>query len=138
VLLHICQWYRFQEKSNDPKIQNLDRVKYVVWHLFSIFSFKRSVMWLFLIRIRSVLHDSHSILLLSYLPSCILPSSSNAAFTLSGFDDQERNLTFVKTAFQVSFIEAFLSVPGCQTCMYKRGISLSLFLSQLTAAALFS
>jgi len=25
----------------------------------------------------------------------------NAAFTLSGFDDQERNLTFVKTAFQV-------------------------------------
>jgi len=26
---------------------------------------------------------------------------SNAAFTLSGFDDQERNLTFVKTAFQV-------------------------------------
>jgi len=26
---------------------------------------------------------------------------SNAAFTLSGFDDQERNLAFVKTAFQV-------------------------------------
>jgi len=26
---------------------------------------------------------------------------SNAAFTHSGFDDQERNLTFVKTAFQV-------------------------------------
>jgi len=26
---------------------------------------------------------------------------TNAAFTLSGFDDQERNLTFVKTAFQV-------------------------------------
>jgi len=25
--------------------------------------------------------------------------ASNAAFTLSGFDDQERNLTFVKTAF---------------------------------------
>jgi len=25
----------------------------------------------------------------------------NAAFTLSGFDDQERNLIFVKTAFQV-------------------------------------
>jgi len=24
-----------------------------------------------------------------------------AAFTLSGFDDKERNLTFVKTAFQV-------------------------------------
>jgi len=24
-----------------------------------------------------------------------------AAFTLSGFDDQERNLSFVKTAFQV-------------------------------------
>jgi len=23
----------------------------------------------------------------------------NAAFTISGFDDQERNLTFVKTAF---------------------------------------
>jgi len=26
---------------------------------------------------------------------------TNAAFTLSGFDDQERNLTFVKAAFQV-------------------------------------
>jgi len=26
---------------------------------------------------------------------------SYAAFTLSGFDDQERNLMFVKTAFQV-------------------------------------
>jgi len=25
----------------------------------------------------------------------------NAAFTLNGFDDQERNLTFVKTDFQV-------------------------------------
>jgi len=76
-----------------------------------------------------------------------------AAFTLSSFDNQERNLTFVKTAFQVLklkflafsrkqtfyllhkhivrawqqesiFLEAFLSVPGCQTCMYKRGISI--------------
>jgi len=69
-----------------------------------------------------------------------------AAFTLSGFDNQKRNLTFVKTAFQVlklqilacsmkqtfiaraeqhesTFLEAFTSVPGCQTCMYKRGIS---------------
>jgi len=26
---------------------------------------------------------------------------SNAAFTLNGFDEQERNLTFVKTDFQV-------------------------------------
>jgi len=26
---------------------------------------------------------------------------SNAAFTLNGFDDQERKLTFVKTDFQV-------------------------------------
>jgi len=26
---------------------------------------------------------------------------ANAAFTLNGFDDQERNLTFVKTDFQV-------------------------------------
>jgi len=77
---------------------------------------------------------------------------SNAAFTLSGFDDQERNLTIVKTAFQVlklkvfacsrkqafyllhkqniaracqqenTFLQAFLSEPGCQTCMCKRGI----------------
>jgi len=77
----------------------------------------------------------------------------NAAFTLNGFDDQERNRTFVKTDFQVlkpklkacsfkqdfyplhnlniarswqqenSFIQAFLSVPGCQTCMWKSGIS---------------
>jgi len=76
----------------------------------------------------------------------------NAAFPLSGFDNQERNLMFVKTAFQAfklqflacsmkqafyplykqniaralkqesTFLEAFLSVPGCQTCMYKRGI----------------
>jgi len=30
-----------------------------------------------------------------------LLTEHNAAFTLSGFDDQERNLTFVKTAFQV-------------------------------------
>jgi len=27
--------------------------------------------------------------------------NTNAAFTLNGFDDQERNLTFVKTDFQV-------------------------------------
>jgi len=26
---------------------------------------------------------------------------TNTSFTLSGFDDQERNLTFVKTAFQI-------------------------------------
>jgi len=75
-----------------------------------------------------------------------------AAFTLNGFDDQERNLTFVKTDFQVlklkykacnfkqafyslyklyiswpwqhknDFIQAFLLVPGCQNCMCKRGI----------------
>jgi len=30
-----------------------------------------------------------------------LVRESNTAFTLSGFDDQERNLTFVKTTFQV-------------------------------------
>jgi len=29
----------------------------------------------------------------------------NAAFTLSGFDDQERNLTIVKTVFQVLILE---------------------------------
>jgi len=75
-----------------------------------------------------------------------------AAFTHSGFDDQEQNLTFEKTAFQVLklkflgcsyeasfispsqtkycaslttrkyFLQAFRSVPGCQTCMCKRGI----------------
>jgi len=27
-------------------------------------------------------------------------TKTNTAFPLSGFDDQERNLTFVKTAFQ--------------------------------------
>jgi len=77
---------------------------------------------------------------------------TNAAFTLSGFDNQERNPTFVKTDFQVfkfkfhacnfkwdffplhklniarawqrknTFLQAFRSVPGCQTCMCKRGI----------------
>jgi len=74
-----------------------------------------------------------------------------AAFTLNS---QERNLTFVKTAFQVlklkflacsmkqasylpheqniarawqqesTFLQALHSVPGCQTCICKRGISL--------------
>jgi len=35
--------------------------------------------------------------------SCLLFSLSviNAAFTLNGFDDQQRNMTFVKTHFQV-------------------------------------
>jgi len=75
-----------------------------------------------------------------------------AAFTPKGFDDQERNLTFVKTDFQVlklkfhacsfkqafyllhklyiawpwqhknAFIQPLRSVPGCETCMCKRGI----------------
>jgi len=31
----------------------------------------------------------------------------NTAFTLSGFDDQERNLTIVKTAFQVLKLKVF-------------------------------
>jgi len=82
---------------------------------------------------------------------------SYAAFTLTGFDDQERNLMFVKTDFQVlklkfhacsmkqtfyplykqnieqawqqenTFLQAFLSVPGCQTCMCKRAIKVLLF-----------
>jgi len=81
----------------------------------------------------------------------------NAAFTLMGFDNQERNLMFVKTDFQVSklifhacnfqqafytlhklyiawlwehkntFIQVFLSVHGCQTCMCKRSIKLRYF-----------
>jgi len=65
-----------------------------------------------------------------------------AAFTLNGFNDQKRNLTFVKTYFQVlklkfyrcnispdpgqhkyTFMQVFLSVPGFQTCMCKRGIN---------------
>jgi len=75
-----------------------------------------------------------------------------ATFTLNGFEDQERNLKFVKTDFQVSkfkfhacimkqafyllhkqyaarawkqestFLQTFHSVSGCQTCMYKRDI----------------
>jgi len=74
-----------------------------------------------------------------------------AAFTLNGFDDQERNLTFVKTDFQVLKLKFYFcnilqniffikyisrnlvntkillykllrSVPDCQTCMCKRGI----------------
>jgi len=69
-----------------------------------------------------------------------------------GFDDQERNLTFAKTNFQIlklkfhacsmkqaflllhklnivrawqhknTFIQVFRSVPGCQTYMCKHGI----------------
>jgi len=35
------------------------------------------------------------------LVETVSAAQSNAAFTLNGFDDQERNLTFVKTAFQV-------------------------------------
>jgi len=38
-------------------------------------------------------------LLLNYLRKT--ESNTYAAFTLTGFDDQERNLTFVKTDFQV-------------------------------------
>jgi len=34
---------------------------------------------------------------------------ANAVFTLNGFDDQKRNLTFVKTDFQVSK----LNFPAC-------------------------
>jgi len=77
---------------------------------------------------------------------------ANAAFTLSGFDNQERNLTFVKTAFQVfyeaSFLStlqtkyrvslvtrnyffiSFLSVPDCQTCMCKCGINYGIVISR--------
>jgi len=58
-----------------------------------------------------------------YSPLCV-DEQSYAAFTLSGFDDQERNLTFVKTAFQVlklqfltcSMIQAFYS-------LYKQNIA---------------
>jgi len=38
----------------------------------------------------------------SFLSKCKL---CYAAFTLNGFDNQERNLTFVKTAFQVLKLE---------------------------------
>jgi len=77
---------------------------------------------------------------------------SNAAFTHNCFDDQEQNLTFAKMHFQVlklkyyscnfkqaffllrklyiawpwqnenTFVQAFRSVSGCQTCMCKRSI----------------
>jgi len=79
-----------------------------------------------------------------------------AAFTLNGFDNQERNLIFGKTDFQVlklkfyvcnfkqafyalyklfiawpwqhknTFIQAFCSLPGCQTCMCKRSIRIKI------------
>jgi len=81
------------------------------------------------------------------------PNKTNAAFIHNGFDNQVWNLVFVKMDFQVlklkfhacnfkwafyslhklytacpwlhkiTFIQAFLSVPGCQTYMCKRGIS---------------
>jgi len=41
-------------------------------------------------------------------------TQTNAAFTLSGFDDQERNLTFVKTDFQVLKLQ-FLACSMKQT-----------------------
>jgi len=88
----------------------------------------------------------------------ILFVAFNAAFTLNGFDDQEQNLTFVKTDFQVlkfkfhacvmkqafyllhkqnfarvwqqesTFLQTFHSVPGCQTCMYKHDIRFMLII----------
>jgi len=80
------------------------------------------------------------------------PEHIYAAFTLNGFNDEKRNLTFVKTDFQVlivkfytcnfnrlflffinyilrdldntknTFIQDFCWVTSCQTCMCKRGI----------------
>jgi len=48
---------------------------------------------------------------------------TNAAFTLSGFDDQERNLTFVKTAFQVLKLQ-FLACNIKQTyLLHKQNIA---------------
>jgi len=46
-----------------------------------------------------------------------------ATFTLSGFDDQERNLTFVKTAFQVFKLQ-FLACSMKQAFypLYKQNI----------------
>jgi len=85
--------------------------------------------------------------------------ATNAAFTLNGFDDQERNLTLVKTDFQVlkfkfhacimkqafyllhkqnfardwqqesTFLQTFHSVSGCQTCMYKRDIKYTILVT---------
>jgi len=48
----------------------------------------------------------------------------NAAFTLSGFDDQEQNLTFVKTAFQVLKLH-FLACRMSQTfyLLHKQNIA---------------
>jgi len=47
-----------------------------------------------------------------------------AAFTLSGFDDQERNLTYVKTAFQVLKLQ-FLACSMKQTFypLHKQNIA---------------
>jgi len=36
-----------------------------------------------------------------FILSSLKSNKTNAAFTLNGFEDQERNLTFVKTNFQV-------------------------------------
>jgi len=81
---------------------------------------------------------------------CAKRNKRYVAYTLNGFDDQERNLTFVKTDFQVlkfkfyaltslqtiissdlnklknNILQAFRSVPGC-TCMCKRGIIQGLY-----------
>jgi len=47
-----------------------------------------------------------------------------AAFTLSGFDDEERNLTFVKTAFQIIKLK-FLACSMKQAFypLYKQNIA---------------
>jgi len=86
------------------------------------------------------------------LKNYVIFGQTYAAFTLGGFDDQERNLMVVKTDFQVSKLKfyacnfkhafyplhkllyrvtlttqtycyiSFCSVPGCQTCMCKRAL----------------
>jgi len=49
---------------------------------------------------------------------------TNAAFTLSGFDYQERNLTFVKTAFQVLKFKFFAcSMKQAFYPLYKQNIA---------------
>jgi len=51
---------------------------------------------------------------LKILKLYLLKDKSYAAFTLSGFDDKERNLTFVKTDFQVLIVK-FLACNFKQT-----------------------
>jgi len=80
------------------------------------------------ITVLQIINEVNSIILISlYLKNyefTILTFEFNPAFTLNGFDNQERNLTFVKTDFQVLTLK-FLACSMKETFypFYKQNIA---------------